>query len=312
MRFIVAVFLCFFLMLQPYAALGRLNREPDPSCSNTIEPAGKNLYVLSIGVDKYDTPQIKLQLANADARAFLEAITEHGRGLYRNIYSKLLTDPGVSDIESALESVIRTANPQDTFVLYYAGSGSEIVLSDGEPSSSDDSEAKRNRGIRHQPTEQEINSLDTILPTRTISNLNDKQNVLTNSITGRQLAAYCSRILANRQILILDSCYSSASIPNVQKLLLTKPDLDGVGRSIAVIGLSSSEDEDLALGHGQLTKAVLLGLSGQADSANTGEISISTLQAFVKKTAPTLGNANLTPITIATFLHGNDFIFAEH
>ncbi len=299
---------CACLLLQPNPAQAKIAVAGlgIHAASTATAPAGRNLYVLSIGVDKYVASQLNLRLANADAKSFAETVAAQGRGVYKNIYVKLLTDASVDDIQKEFETIIKLANPKDTFVLFYAGSGSEIVLNN-EGDSPYNGAVEPARGI----SEEQRKSLDTILPTRTISDLKDRQNILSNSITGRQLTAYCSRILANRQILILDSCYSGASIPNVERLLLTKADRDGVGRNIAVIGLSTSEDELAEIGHGQLTKAVLNGLNGQADFDKSGDVTINELQEYVKSAAPKLGLPHMTPIEVALYFHGNDFVLVK-
>ncbi|MBX3148937.1 caspase family protein [Candidatus Obscuribacterales bacterium] len=269
------------------------------------------LYMVSIGVNDYEDPKMPDQkYAVRDAEEFANALSKRAVKLFRQIDVCVLRDSTPSDIEAAVNRVVKLANPQDTFVIFYAGAGTQILLKtgiDGKPFKS---------GYDSQTvTEEEMSELDTILPTSTISNRYDRTNVLENSITGRKLAALCSRVLANQQLIVMDSCYSGASIPKIKDLLLTKPDLDGLGRKLAVIGLAGNSFEPPALDkHGALTKAILDGLDGAADSNKNGQISVSELQDYAELHLPEIC-ADLSDIstkpTVAKFMHGGDFTITQ-
>jgi hypothetical protein len=88
-----------------------------------------DLYVLAIGVNAFDNLPAGMHLAYAarDAEKIATAFETRGRGLYRNVHTRVLTDrvadkPVREAILSALE-FIQQAQPRDTVVVFLASHG---------------------------------------------------------------------------------------------------------------------------------------------------------------------------------------------
>lgn len=320
------IFLAFlFLMMHScIPAYGGLYSPPpvkvQPKIStNTMLGKADNestLYIVAIGINNFVDPEGKplvQKFAHRDAEEFSRILSERAAGLFNQIDRSVLLDVSAPDMETAINRVVSVANPQDTFVLFYAGPGIDVQLKDKEVKI----------GYFGHPEPADIASLDTILPSSQISNFFDKQNVLTNSVTGAQLAALCSRVMANQQLIVLDSCYSGASIPKIKELLLTKPEIDGCGRKLAVLALQAasyeSENKEFFDQHGAFTKAVIDGLSDETDSNGDGQISVGELYETLQpkldwlhtKPSNCTGQDHFHPKVSEKFLSGGDFVIAE-
>lgn len=89
----------------------------------TAKAGDGDLYVVAMGVSKYDDEEINLQYAAKDATDISEAFRRYGMGNKKHIL--LLTDKQVKD-ESVLEQVqafLKPARKHDRVVLYIAGHG---------------------------------------------------------------------------------------------------------------------------------------------------------------------------------------------
>ncbi len=78
---------------------------------------------LVIGIGKYPQKALRLNYANADARAFYELMTdpECGRFTSENVQLLLDDQAGFLNIRKAFEKLLRSAGPEDSVWIYYAG-----------------------------------------------------------------------------------------------------------------------------------------------------------------------------------------------
>ncbi|MBB3208278.1 WD40 repeat protein [Rhodopirellula rubra] len=85
-----------------------------------------NLYVLAIGVSRYEREDLSLRYAHQDATDFVAACQTMNRGMYGEVECKLLTNENAtsSKIRGAMGWMSRKANdPRDVAILYLAGHG---------------------------------------------------------------------------------------------------------------------------------------------------------------------------------------------
>ncbi|MFG0289272.1 MAG: caspase family protein [Rhodopirellula sp. JB044] len=91
--------------------------------STAIRP---NLYVLAVGVSRYERDDLSLQYAHQDATDFVAACRTMNNGMYGEVECKLLVneDATSSKIRGAMGWMSRKANdPRDVAILYLAGHG---------------------------------------------------------------------------------------------------------------------------------------------------------------------------------------------
>lgn len=83
-----------------------------------------DLYIVSIGVSKYQNEQFNLKYAAKDARDVMETITGKSAHLYKSIKQRLLTDEEVTKISvQSLKEFLANAKPEDAVIIFVAGHG---------------------------------------------------------------------------------------------------------------------------------------------------------------------------------------------
>lgn len=92
-----------------------------------VKADASRLYILSIGIDRYQESSVNLKYAVKDAKDLKEKINKQSASLYepKNIHAELLTDQEATKANiinkiSELSGIIR---PQDSFILFVAGHG---------------------------------------------------------------------------------------------------------------------------------------------------------------------------------------------
>ena len=95
-------------------------------------PAGKDdfvvkpkLYVLAVGVSKYQKPELQLQFAAKDAQDFAAVLKKQQGALYREVEVKLLTDDKATrdEVVDGLDWLQRQVTAKDVGMLFLAGHG---------------------------------------------------------------------------------------------------------------------------------------------------------------------------------------------
>jgi WD40 repeat protein len=235
-------------------------RDDTPSFSNELlvwTPLPKEerprLHHLAVGVSKYDDKNLKLDYAAKDARDLAEAFTravEQG-ALYRGINSKRLLNEKAScqAVLAAIKAVRRQAQPNDLFVLSFAGHG------------------HREEG-------------EFYLLTHEANFENAKEKALSGKALRKRLEDFPCPVL-----MLLDACHSGqfpARRPGTDEAART---LSAVDVRVAVMCAALGHEDALEdKGNGLFTSAVIRAL--KHDSAAfydklTGELNVYHLQAFV-------------------------------
>ncbi len=244
------------------------------------------LYLVVIGINKYQNEKLSLNYALADATAFKDEIEKDAKTVLGNVKTFFVTDntadkKGITD---ALAEVRKNAKPQDVFVFYYAGHG---YISD------------KTKEFYLVPTDvADIKNVD--------------EELLQKGIPSKMLQTYAIDIQAQKQIFILDACQSAGAF---QALLTNdanqQKSLAVVSRSTGTHWMAASGSQQFAqefatLKHGAFTYVLLQALQGQA--AANKMITVNGLKTFMQLQVPELMKKyNSAPQYPASYGFGNDF-----
>ena len=231
------------------------------------------LFVMAIGIDKYKNSSYNLNYAVADASAIVERVKSSGAGIFKSIsiYSYRNETARRDSILSGFSRIAALAQPQDAFILYYAGHG---VMSEGTA---------------------EIPK-DFYLVLQDITQLygNDKK-LKELGISAVDLRELSKKITAQKQVVFLDACQSGAAVETFamrgaaeEKAILQLARSTG-SYLIASTGTEQYASEFKELGHGVFTYSILQGLDCNADgSEKDKKITIQELNAYLNDNIPLL------------------------
>jgi len=228
------------------------------------------LYILAIGVSKYQNRELQLQFPAKDAKDFVEVMKLQKDKLYQDVVIKLLTDELATrdEVLDGLEWLQRQVTSKDVAMLFIAGHGIN------DPA-----------GVYYfLPVNADLERLKrTAVPYTDIK----------NTVAG----------LAGKVVLFVDTCYSGAVYGGKRALT----DITGVINELSsaengVVVFASSTGrqyslEDPAWGNGAFTKALVEGLKGRADLLGKGKITINMLDAFIAERVKELTKGKQTPVT---------------
>jgi WD40 repeat protein len=229
------------------------------------------LYVLAIGVSKYQREDLQLEFAAKDATDFTNALLAQKGRLYRDVNVRLLTDARATkeDILDGLDWIRAQVTAKDVAMVFLAGHG--LNDPDGRyyflPANTDPERLRRTGLLFHE--------------------LRDTLNVL-----------------PGKTVLFVDTCHSG----NVLGAGRRTADITGVlneltsaENGVVVFTASTGRQyslENSAWGNGAFTKAVVEGLLGGADYKKTGRITFKMLDFYISDRVKELTNNQQTPVTI--------------
>lgn len=244
------------------------------------------LYLVVIGINKYQNEKLSLNYALADATAFKDEIEKDAKTVLGNVKTFFVTDntadkKGITD---ALIEVQKNAKPQDVFVFYYAG-----------------------HGYISEKTKEFY-----LVPTDVADLKNVDEELQQKGISSKMLQTYAINIPAQKQIFILDACQSAGAFEalltadaNQQKSLAVVSRSTGT-HWMAASGSKQYAQEFATLKHGAFTYVLLLALQGQA--AANKMITVNGLKTFMQVQVPELMKKyNSAPQYPASYGLGNDF-----
>ena len=231
------------------------------------------LYVLAVGVSKYQNQSIQLAYAAKDATDFSNVFKLQEKQLYRKVEVKLLTDAGArrDDILDGLEWIRREMTARDVGVVFMAGHG--INDSDGVyyylPQDTDPDRLKRTGVI-----------------------FTEIRNTLAS--------------LPGKALFFVDTCHSGNVLGTGRRALGTDltaivNELSSAENGVVVFAASTgrqSSQESPAWGNGAFTRAVVEGMSGKADVGGTGRVTHKMLDLYVSERVKVLTRGTQTPVTI--------------
>ncbi len=243
-------------------------------------------YVIAIGINKYENPQLELNYAKADARAFAKLVEERAQKLFKKIELIELYDKDATreNILMALDDLATKINPEDVFFFYYAGHGSMV----------------ENKFF--------------FIPTESVS-LYQLDKLIKGSIYAGDMQEKFKNIKALKQLVVLDACQSGGSTELLaQRGAMEEKALAQMSRSSGVHVLAAAGSEQFAtevgsLGHGLFTHVILEALKGSADGApKDGKVTIYELKSFLDDQVPALSRIYKGQAQYPyTFSRGHDF-----
>jgi hypothetical protein len=233
----------------------------------TIKP---KLYVLAIGVSKYENKDLTLQYASKDAKDFAASFLLQKGGLYRDVVVKILTDEKATkdEIIDGFDWISKETTNKDVALVFLAGHG--INDSGGV--------------YYYLPVNANLERLR-----RTGVPFTEMKNTVAS--------------LAGKTILFIDTCHAG----NVMGARALAPDITGVVNELAsaengaVVFASSTGKqysfEDPNWGNGAFTKAAVEGINGKADYTGKGRITINMLDLYISERVKELTKGKQTPAT---------------
>ena len=233
----------------------------------TVKP---KLYVLAIGVSKYEDKNLTLQFAAKDATDFAETLLKQKGGLYRDVMVKVLTDEKATkdEIIDGFDWISKETTSKDVAIVFLAGHG--INDSGGV--------------YYYLPVNTNLDKLR-----RTAVPFTEMKNTVAS--------------LAGKTILFIDTCHAG----NVMGARAVAPDITGIVNELAsaengaVVFASSTGKqysyEDPTWGNGAFTKAAVEGMNGKADYTGKGKITINMLDLYISERVKELSKGKQTPAT---------------
>ena len=228
------------------------------------------LYVLAIGVSKYEDKNLTLGFAAKDAKDFGESFLKQKGGLYRDVVARILIDEKATkdEIIDGFDWISKETTSKDVAIVFLAGHG----LNDSG-------------GVYYYlPVNANLDRLR-----RTAVPFTEMKNTVAS--------------LAGKTILFIDTCHAG----NVMGARAGAPDITGVVNELAsaengaVVFASSTGKqysfEDPSWGNGAFTKAAVEGMEGKADYAGKGRITINMLDLYISERVKELTKGKQTPAT---------------
>lgn len=230
------------------------------------------LYILAVGISQYSISDFNLGLAAKDARDFVAVMQRQKGGLYRDVEVKILTDAEATrdNVVDGLDWITRQTTSKDVAMVFFAGHGINDNLN-------------RYYFAPHNFNPERLASTGVTFT--------DIKNAV--------------EAIAGKTIFFVDTCHSGNSIGTTVKR--RDVDMNGFVNELAsaengAIVFNSATGKQVALedslwGNGAFTKALIEGLSGKAEVAGRGKITINSLDLFVSERVKQLTGGRQTPTT---------------
>jgi WD40 repeat protein len=231
------------------------------------------LYVLSVGISKYQDPDLRLGLAAKDAQDFGSAWRTYAGPMYRGVEIKVLTDGEATkgNILDGLEWLQRQTTSKDVAVLFFAGHGIN------DPS-----------GIFYfLPADAELERL--------------KRTGLAQTDIVSTVATIAGKVLV-----FMDACHSGNLMGKTKRRAAVE--ISAVINELAsaengAVVFSSATGRQYALentewGNGAFTKGLVEGLMGKADYRGSGRITVNMLDLYISERVKELTKGEQTPTTV--------------
>jgi len=230
------------------------------------------LYVLAIGVSKYEDPKInKLEFAAKDASDFANSLISQKDSFYRDIEVKVIVDKDATkdNILDGLEWIQREVTSKDVAMIFISGHGV------------------------NDPT-----GIYYYLPVNANLDKLKRTGVPFSDIKNTAIA------IPGKVIMFIDTCHSG----NIMGTRRGASDMNSIINELAsaenglVVFTSSTGSqyslEDKKWGNGAFTKALIEGLSGKADYTGKGKITINMLDLYISERVKELTGGVQTPTSI--------------
>lgn len=230
--------------------------------------AKPKLYVLAVGVSKYQNPDYNLGLATKDAQDFASTMQSQKGKLYGDVVVRLLTDDKATkdDVLEGLDWLKQQVTSRDVGIMFVAGHGMNDKLGNYY-----------------------------FLP----HNANPEQLMRTGVSQNDIKLTFAS--LPGKTVFFVDTCYSGSVLGSVRTSGFIN-DLASAENGAVVFAASSagqSSQENAIWGNGAFTKSVVEGLNGKADFRKNGLITAKGLDYYVDDRVKELTKGQQSPVSIA-------------
>lgn len=231
--------------------------------SYTGIPKSANIYIFSIGINKYTNAAMNLNFARSDAEAVTKLLKEKTNNLFKNVYTYTLLDNEASrtKILETFDQISKVISKEDVFVFFYAGHGSV------------------NEGSFY------------FIPTECTGLY--QQEKLNMAISVKELQEKFKAIQALKQVVFIDACHSGSSIDMLaMRGAQEEKALAQLSRSSGIHVMASSESQQQSaeikrLGHGVFTYILLEALKGGADgSPKDTKVTVYELKSYIDDQVP--------------------------
>ncbi len=231
------------------------------------------LYVLAVGVSKYNNASIRLDFAAKDASDFATSLKKQQDGLYRKVVIKLLTDEHAKrdDVLDGLEWIRREMTNRDVGMVYLAGHG--VNDSDGV--------------FYYLPQDIDVDKLK-----RTGVIFTEIKNTLST--------------LPGKALFFVDTCHAGnvlgtgrRAIPNDITAVINE--LTSAENGVIVFAAATGRQfaqESSAWHNGVFTMSLIEGLGGKADNAHSGRVTHKMLDLYTSERVKELTKGAQSPVTI--------------
>jgi WD40 repeat protein len=263
--------------------------ESDPSTAEIFSEQGYmtgKCYILSIGINEYKNPRMKLNYAKPDAESFAALVDQKSTSLFKKVELHTLYDEEASreNILKKLEDLGSQISSEDVFIFYYAGHGSMVD----------------NRFY--------------FIPTESIR-LYDQASLKKEAIEASVLQEKLKNIRALKQLIVMDACQSGGSVELLaNRGAAEEKAIAQLSRSAGIHVMASAGSEQFAaefseLGHGLFTYLLIKALDGEADGApKDGKVTIYELKSYLDDQVPEMTRKlKGKPQYPYTFSRGHDF-----
>lgn len=224
--------------------------------------AKPNLYVLAVGINKYNDIAFRLNYAVPDATSIASFFEKSPGGLYQSVNVSTVIDGDVTSagISKAFDSLKNKVSADDVFVFYLSGHGT-TYKGDGDY---------------------------YFLPVD--FRWKNEASIRLNGLSKSFITENLSKIKAQKTLIMLDTCNSGAFVSAATRGIEEKMAIDRLSRATGQAIISASSNDQSAMegfeGHGIFTYVLLEGLSGKADSNRDGYISLIELSSYVEEKVP--------------------------
>lgn len=229
---------------------------------------GSTLHVLSIGIQDFSNPVLKLAYPVADAKAMAETLTAGGAGVFDNVEVTTLVTPEETTKEALLAAFKRfeSISPNDAFVLYVATHGS---VEGGD-----------------------LSDREFMLYTSNVGLLSTEA-LRRDAIGQADLTSFIANVPATRKLILLDTCNSGAvgdSIirRGVEEAGAVKVLSHATGTTILAASTAQQQAVEGYKGHGLFTWVLMEALKGGAAIPGSQYVSNWNVTSYVGRQVPEL------------------------
>jgi WD40 repeat protein len=228
------------------------------------------LYILAVGIDDYPEP-MQLKFAAADADAITQVFRDKAGRVFRQVETKVLKNKEATGkaIEQGFNWLAGKMTHQDVGIMFFSGHGLRLLT-----------------GTLY------------LIPADV-----DPKNIQRTCVSARALKWQLTQI-PGRIVLMLDTCHSGAATDRLGGTRGFSDDLvrDLVSEDYGIVVMSSSAGREFSLesplvNQGVFTKALVEGLSGQADVNRDGLVFLNELDAYAAWRVRNLSGGLQHPIT---------------